>query len=397
MSIAQWRSEVGNFLLGREPRQRRAVSTIFAALYFYLVCSGISLQTVSLGLVAPFNSHLLVVCLALSWTTFFALTRSGWSLRFQDASLSLPHALCGIVFNLLAYVTSGTTHGNVLMLVSLSMVLMMLWLQPRQIIAASVAAVALFGVGMAVMPQLDPASYSPRRELAYFGLIVFGLVPMAWVAKSVAQMRLNLSQRRRDLKAALAKVQEMATHDQLTGLINRALMQELLEQERKRSQRNGIPYCVALLDIDFFKIINDAHGHRTGDEVLKHFATEAARHLRQVDILARWGGEEFVVLLPQTRLDEALLGLERVRLMVCNTTLVADMPDLRVTFSAGVAQWAPDEPVERTLQRADHALYAAKDRGRNTVVAAGPVPVNDRSQPFSAAAPQPGGPSSQSA
>lgn len=373
MSVPVWVTRCGDVILGKESRQRRAVSTIFATAYFYLVCSIISLQSSAFGLVSTPNSHLLVACLCASWVIFFTLTRSGWSLRFKDPTLSLPHALSGIGMNFLAFVTTGTTHGNVLMLVSLSMVLMMLWLRPKQIISASVFAVVLFSAGMLTMPMLDPLRYSWSRELAYMGLLFCGLIPMAWVAKSVSEMRIKLSAKRKELKAALIQVQELATHDQLTGLINRGLMQEILEQERLRSQRNGVPYCIALLDIDFFKIINDAHGHRTGDDVLKAFATEASKHLRQVDIMARWGGEEFVVLMPQTRLDDAVSGLERLRQQVTRAALVPHMSDLRVTFSTGIAQWTPGEPIERTLERADHALYAAKDKGRNCVVAAGPV------------------------
>jgi diguanylate cyclase (GGDEF)-like protein len=364
---------LADLILGADTRHRKHVLFVLVTLYFYLVCAAIGWHAAVLGEVRPLDAAIMATSLIGSWCLFFGLIRSGWSKRFRDPSLTLAHALVGICLNVQAYMLTGPTRGNVLLLLALSLVFMSFRLSPRQIIGVSAVAVAAMGGAMLALNWFDATRYPASTELAHFGLTLSCLITMALVAKSVSDIRLRLVSQRRELRDTLARVQALATHDMLTGLVNRAHMQELLDQETLRGQRGGAPFCVALLDLDFFKIVNDMHGHRVGDEVLRNFATAAQTQLRAIDTLARWGGEEFVLLLPQTRLDEALAGVEQLRRHVAEQRLVPSLPELNVTFSCGVAQWAPGESTDRVVERADQALYAAKGRGRNCCVAAGPV------------------------
>ena len=126
-------------------------------------------------------------------------------------------------------------------------------------------------------------------------------------------MRDRLRRQKLELEAALAHIHRLATHDDLTGLVNRRHMQELLENERMRLERSEQDWCVALIDLDHFKSVNDAHGHAIGDEVLRALSRHAHTLIRRTDVLARWGGEEFVLLLPNTAMGMASTSLERLR------------------------------------------------------------------------------------
>jgi len=152
----------------------------------------------------------------------------------------------------------------------------------------------------------------------------------------------------------------------LTGILNRARCEELLEAEISRSKRYRTdPFSVILFDIDHFKRINDTFGHATGDEVLKKIADITRKAIRACDFFARWGGEEFFVLLPHTHYDGALLAAEKLR-MAQESTLFPG-PE-RVTSSYGVAQFnGQEETLASLVKRADDALYNAKGKGRNKV------------------------------
>ena len=155
-------------------------------------------------------------------------------------------------------------------------------------------------------------------------------------------------------------------HDARRGRFNRQHMQHLLERECGRHRRSAVAFCVALVDLDHFKRINDGYGHRVGDEALAGFAAAAREVLRETDVLARWGGEEFLVLLPESEpVASGLLALDRLREALAARCLCPAAPQLQVTFSAGVAEYRPGEAIEQTLARADQALYAAKAAGRN--------------------------------
>jgi diguanylate cyclase (GGDEF)-like protein/PAS domain S-box-containing protein len=172
----------------------------------------------------------------------------------------------------------------------------------------------------------------------------------------VTQLKLIEDERER----LLGEVQDLARHDALTGLPNRRVLQEMLPREMARARRNESPLCLAIVDIDHFKNYNDTHGHLAGDEVLRACAREWDGVLRGADTLVRFGGEEFLVLLPDTEPDQAAEIVERLR----QTTPMGQ------TCSAGLALWDPGETIDDLLRRADEALYLAKASGRDQLAQA---------------------------
>ncbi|WP_018937071.1 PAS domain S-box protein [Thioalkalivibrio sp. ALJ24] len=161
-----------------------------------------------------------------------------------------------------------------------------------------------------------------------------------------------------------AELERQALHDRLTGVANRRHLESLLEQEAHRADRHGDAFSILLLDLDRFKDVNDTFGHDVGDEVLQQLVGVLQDRLRKSDVIGRWGGEEFMVLLPSTELRRARKVAETLRARVSDTTFPGSG---RLTISIGVAQHRQGEPLKDTFKRADDALYDAKRHGRNRV------------------------------
>jgi len=180
-----------------------------------------------------------------------------------------------------------------------------------------------------------------------------------------------LDQSRRRSKLGLLKLaaefEYAAKHDALTGLANRREALEQLDVEYQRYLRNARSFSVMLMDIDLFKSVNDTHGHHVGDELIILVAKTLREQCRKVDILARWGGEEYLVLLPETTTDEALASANRIREAFAVKSVATEQGPVQATISMGVASIRGSESIDRLLQRSDEALYRAKSEGRNRV------------------------------
>ena len=173
-----------------------------------------------------------------------------------------------------------------------------------------------------------------------------------------------------ELTSVLAYINEVANEDYLTGTLNRRGMEQALEREFSRADRHNTALCIAMIDIDHFKKLNDSLGHSTGDEALTYFANVIKDVKRTTDVLARYGGEEFIIILPNTIQDDAVKVIERVQRKLTKAFFMHSDERVVITFSAGVAQRIAGETPEEIIPRADAALYAAKHAGRNRVVAA---------------------------
>ncbi|BBD77746.1 GGDEF domain-containing protein [Hydrogenophilus thermoluteolus] len=170
------------------------------------------------------------------------------------------------------------------------------------------------------------------------------------------------------LEAQIAALSAQVARDPLTGLLNRRGLEESFAREANRAQRLGSPLCAALLDIDNFKQLNDTLGHQAGDEALVYLARMARTHLRAQDIVGRYGGEEFVLLLPDTPLDQAAEVIRRLQRALTRELFFYGDNHRVITFSAGVTPVLPGEALETVLARADAAMYEAKRSGKNRVI-----------------------------
>ena len=158
-----------------------------------------------------------------------------------------------------------------------------------------------------------------------------------------------------------------ARKDALTGISNRRNMLDLLSEEVKRANRYDHPVSTILIDIDHFKKVNDTYGHGVGDKVLVEVARTLGGGLRDTDTVARWGGEEFLISLPHTGIEDAVKVADKLRLAVSGDSVVEGEERIHITISAGVAEYEVGTTVENLISLADRALYEAKEQGRNRV------------------------------
>ena len=299
--------------------------------------------------------------------TVVIVIRTGLNKRFADPAMTMQQMLYAVLCSAWAYSFAGPAHSLVGIILAVILMFGMFGLSSRQVIWVGIYTLGLFGVVMGWSSQRDPDHYPIGEELCYFMMLCIMVIGVGLLTVRLHRMRDRLRRQKVELEAALAHIHRLATHDDLTGLVNRRHMQELLENERMRLERSEQDWCVALIDLDHFKSVNDAHGHAIGDEVLRALSRHAHTLIRRTDVLARWGGEEFVLLLPNTPIAMASTSLERLREHFHANPLVVQGIALPVSFSAGLTEHLRGETVAQTLERADKLCYQAKTLGRNRV------------------------------
>ncbi len=362
-------SRLLDWLAGCHPAVRRHSLFALSTGQFYAVSVGVTYHAASLGVVTWPVAHGLGAATALLYFGFYALVRSGWSQRFADPVLTLPHAMLSEALTIVAYVLIGAARGDVVVLMGQTIVVSMFRLKPRATLC-----LGLWTTGWLLAAQLgllywQAPGFSGVRAMGHMLVSASGLLAMTLVGMWICEIRVRIARQSQKLRATLTQAEVLATTDMLTGLLNRRRMGEYLAEELVQASRLGHPVCLALIDIDHFKRINDTHGHRVGDEVLRAFAALAQGEMREVDKLARWGGEEFLVLMPHVNQTQAQVAIERLCQRVAGQPM-GEQGQLTVTVSVGLAPWWPGESMACWLDRTDKALYEAKHQGRNRCVVA---------------------------
>ncbi|RRS04623.1 GGDEF domain-containing protein [Aquabacterium soli] len=367
---------LGELLLGTEPRLRGRLTMCLLANSLYLGwLLFIALFIVPRGLVSPGVGQFLMAHQLIALITFYPLVRSGLTHHWSDPGLVLPQIAWACLALVVGYAVSPIGRAVSLQTMSLIVVFGFLSLRPRAAVWTGIGMICML-LGMLVWCILSrQENFEPRLQTLIIVTTCFILALLTWQSHGFAMRRKRMSADRKALAAALQEVEVLMQHDTLTGLYNRQHLQTRLEAERERARAGGHRFCVALIDLDHFKLINDRHGHAMGDHVLVAFARQAQAVLRETDTIARWGGEEFLILLPDTEpVDKAGIALRRLQASLRGAPISDAEPNMRVTFSAGVAEWAKGESIEQLLDRADAALYDAKRQGRDRAVQA-PLPL----------------------
>jgi diguanylate cyclase (GGDEF)-like protein len=310
------------------------------------------------------GAAIIVFCILL----FRFLFRTGLNLRWADPSLTTEQiSVAIVVLVFIMYHAEGLREALSLFYMA-AMMFGVLRLSTLRLLF--IACVALVAHGLMLLAAYRSSAGADLRH-ATVQLVVLAIV-LPWFAVMggyVNRLRQRLSDSNRELRLAYDRIETLALRDELTGTYNRRFLAEVAERERSRALRLKRPFSICLFDLDHFKSVNDEFGHPAGDAVLRRFAELALSQLRGSDVFGRYGGEEFLLVLPDTDRAEAHAAGERIRSLTGASGFPQVPAGRTITVTVGVATWRDGEDTAELIARADRALYG-KRAGRNRVVAA---------------------------
>jgi len=364
-------SEPHAWLLGHERGQRRRASQALMVLGVYLAYAVVQQFEVWLGLMDAADSWPVMVFFVGGGCTFYGVIRLGWNLRLpRGRALTVPQAVWAMTAAVWSYSVTGPARGAILLVLMNVIVFCIFALRPQHVRQLCLAAFGMLLLVMAWKTLASATPYDPRIEGVHLAFAALTIASVSLLSDRIGRMRERLEGQRTELAQALQRIQALATCDELTGLTNRRAGMERMQQELAVRGRSAPLMSVALIDLDHFKRINDSHGHAAGDAVLRGFAECARAAVRVGDTLSRWGGEEFLLVMPATSTAEAMATMARLRQRLQQQRFDAIAPELSVSFSAGVAECVGPGDLEAAIERADAAMYEAKNSGRDHAVAA---------------------------
>lgn len=353
------------------PQQATRLQRLSMSVASYLVTLSILSFCAWLDLVAwqiPFHFFVSLVVIN---AVFFYLIYNGYNLRCKDHSMTAAQMIVSLVPTLYSvyFLDLGQARASFLVVAIVPLLYGMLALTTRTFLKIGILFIALYILMILLINKNRPDSINPTMEvLQAFALIVV-VIQITIIGGYISGLRSKLRYRNKELNIALVKISDMANRDELTGIANRRKIFEVLDTEVKRKREPNTAIGICILDVDHFKRINDTYGHQVGDEVLKRIAEEVPKSLRTMDCFGRYGGEEFLLILPSTSLEGTEIKANRLREDVAKLEFKNLPPGEKVTISIGIAVYFPEEEIDATIQRADKALYEAKAHGRNRCVA----------------------------
>lgn len=315
--------------------------------------------------------HFVLAAIAINLIAI-GLVLTNLNLRLGDPSLTGPLIIAALwpSIYVMYYLEEPMLRAAFLLMATVAMLFGVLAFDLRRMLALGGVVLASYLVMLLALYWFAPERVDVRVEVVMILAYTVVLVQIAYLGSFIAGLRKSLRDKNASLLKAMAELEDLATRDPLTRLPNRRTAMQQLDRELSRSERrrqDGDGLCIGLLDVDNFKQVNDRFGHQAGDGVLRLLGETMSDTMRQGDFVARFGGEEFLLILPETSLEGGRKAVERIR------EAVAAIPprDLSishpVTISVGIAAHDPDRRIEETLGYADQALYRAKHLGRDRV------------------------------
>lgn len=359
-----------HFLFSDDPKQSLRMLRHLAGMLSLLAFTLTSIFFYYNGLFLV-NREIFESVLLFFWTGYFIFTiifRTGLNQHCEDPSLTVPQLLWATLFLLVITYLLNEWRGLMLMGYFSMFSFGFFKLRFREYLS-----VALFAVLGYILIILYMFLYQPERlnlKLELLQLLVFSITIsiMLYTGSSIHRLRKRTKNQYIELQKALELNTKLAITDDLTGLYNRRYFMELIAQQKAISERDDSDFVLCFCDLDHFKQINDAFGHRTGDIVLQKFAEILSTSIREIDYAARFGGEEFVCLLVNTDIENAIKVTERIRQSLADYNFSDVAPSLQATVSIGISNFKQFNSIQETLMNADNRMYRAKKMGRNKVV-----------------------------
>lgn len=347
----------------RKQRHAMAFATYLVPLSLVVLCWHQGLLAVQV--IYHFSAFTLIINL-----TILFLIHKNINLRFRDPSLTSLHIAVSPIPTLwvMYFLENGHARSIFMMILVLATLYGILELNTRRFLITCLWIFLLYSFMILALWWRKPEVLNLSLEFIQAAAFVLVMFSISIIGGFISSLRAVLRKRNYELQNALEKIEQLASIDPLTGVANRRRLFETLEEEVNRFSRGNLPLSVCLIDIDRFKQVNDDHGHLAGDEILRKVACCISEGMRSIDTFGRYGGEEFLMILPHTPIKGARLKAEKVRRRIASLAFPEIDKDLRITISAGVAGYRAGEDIDATLLRADRALYLAKQQGRNRVV-----------------------------
>lgn len=367
----RWEQRLSRWLFTDDPRQRirlgqAALANVIMVGCVLLLHAGADVNSAEHRWVWPWT-----VASIGGMVAVFALIRSGVNQQWRDPSLAMFQMLYAMACAVGGYMLAGPVRSAALPIIAVVLMFGMFGLSVRQVIGVAVYTMVLFTAAAAYWVRREAGDPGVLTiEKVNVGMLLLVLMGVCILTSRLGGMRARSRKQKEALEQALEQNRLLATQDALTGCLNRRAMTERLGQAMALAARFGTPCSVIMIDLDHFKHVNDAYGHAAGDEVLRTVADLARAQLRDVDALSRWGGEEFLVLLPATSPADAIVCAERLQKKLADVRFPHIADDLHLSFSAGVAAIGRNDGVATLIDRADRAMYQAKQAGRARVVPA---------------------------
>lgn len=364
--------------------QRLRIRRLAISVLSHVILLGILLAALVLDLLnnVSYQDYLLFVGSALlTQGAFWLMFRFDLNLKFNDPSLTLMQMATAVIWFSFIISQLPELRGALLLLYVMVMLFGIFQLNPLEFAFAGLLSLVCFGAVIVSDLSLHPESSQLRLSIMQWIILA---AAQTWIALFSSYVR-RLSERLRkqksvlkasnhrmlraneELEQAMQQLDEIAGTDELTGILNRRRFFQEAECRLSNSD-NYQPSALCMIDIDHFKEINDKYGHQAGDQVLEHFTQIAGQYLRSRDLFGRYGGEEFVLLLPQNNQESGIKVAERIRQAFAEYQFDQIKPGLSFTLSTGISLHRFGESLDCTIKRADDALYQAKHSGRNQTV-----------------------------
>lgn len=339
-----------------------AASTSVLVIFLIFLCNWLGFVS---NTVLGIASAMILVVLA----AFYVLFQTKLNLKFHDPSLTAPQMLASSLIMIYVMHNAGAARGIFLIVILMIFMFGVFRLSGREFL--QIAIFVLTSYGLLTWPVVVAPIKSDDESLAIlYGIVLSVVLPwFAMMGGYIGRLRRQLSKSIVELESS----QAIAVRDDLTGAYNRRYLMGALYKEKNRSDRGGEPFSICLIDIDYFKKVNDTRGHLIGDQVLTLLTQVIQPEVRTTDYFGRFGGEEFLLILSETPATGACTHAERVRRKIEQHRFSEIDDKLRVTVSIGVTQYRPREEISNALKRADIGLYDAKANGRNRVICEGAI------------------------
>ncbi|MEZ5426756.1 MAG: GGDEF domain-containing protein [Pyrinomonadaceae bacterium] len=296
----------------------------------------------------------------------FLMIRFGWNRKLKDPHLAIPQSLLGNMVQFSFLFLAPQVGFIFLLLMFIVSSFETLALTFRQFLAMwFLVAVSTGLIIIQVGDKMSLPIQTPAQQITTWLVFVSILARVIFVNMQISDLRKALGKQNQKLKTSLRQIEELANTDPLTNILNRRAFIKCAEEELKRSRRNRSEFCIVIFDLDHFKVINDTFGHQVGDEVLVKTAQIVSQTIRQTDKLGRYGGEEFILLFPETPIPGCQIIMDRIYQKIAAYDWKSIADGLKIQMSTGIASFKAEENLKDLTCRADRALYEAKNAGRN--------------------------------